>query len=113
MTKEKITDFKTFEDLENILSAHGGWGKFEGLIFSATEQEFSGCSKAEIDGLLTCAFGELTDMWRDGDQPNEDIGAAVLSVMNTLYCDEWLETEEGKSFTKCSRFSLIPTDEAG
>ena len=110
--KKQITDFKTFEDLENILSAHGGWGKFERLIFSTTEQEFSGCSKAEIDGLLTCAFGELTDMWRDGDQPNEDIGAAVLSVMNTLYCDEWLETEEGKSFTKCSRFDELKMNES-
>ncbi len=57
--KKQITDFKTFEDLENILSAHGGWGKFEGLIFSATEQEFSGCSKAEIDGLLTLFFFHL------------------------------------------------------
>lgn len=104
MTKEKITHFKTFEDLQDILSEHGGWGKFEKLIFNTTEEEFSDCSKAEIDALLNCAVGDLSGLYRDGDQPNENIGACVLSVMNTLYCDEWLETESGKYFTKCSRF---------
>jgi hypothetical protein len=101
--KKQITDFKTFEDIESKMSKHSGWGKFESLILNATEQEFSGCSKAEIDGLLTCAVGELADLWRDGDQPDDEIGTAVLHVMNLLFCDGWLDTEEGKSFTKCSR----------
>tara|TARA_R110000803_G_scaffold84914_2_gene151186 strand:- start:818 stop:1417 length:600 start_codon:yes stop_codon:yes gene_type:complete len=104
---KKITDFKTFEDLENILSAHGGWGKFERLILSTTEEEFSDCSKAEIDALLTCAVGELSDLYREGDQPNEDIGSAVLHVMNMLYCDGWLDTESDETFTKCSRFDEL------